>query len=108
MPILNSLLVSDKKEATFFDINLNVIYRTIGNIYATFDKEGYFKLLPFNSNFPEINKTNLFIANKLIRGKLKSLKNSSPLYLFSLIYPGNDINYPINIFDINLIYYNNV
>jgi len=107
LPVINTFLISDKKEATFFDINLVVIYRAIENIDTSIDRKGIFKLLPFNGNFPEINKTNFFIDNKLIKGELKSLKYTSPLYLYALIYPGNNINYPINMVDIYLIYYNN-
>ena len=101
LPIINTLLISDKKDATIFDINLIDIYKSVENIYTPFDREDKYKLIPFD--FPMINKTKFFTDNKLIKGELKSLENTSPLYLFNLIYPGNDVNYPLNMLEINLI-----
>lgn len=72
-------------------------------MHTPFVREGKYKLIPFD--FSIINKIKFFIDNKWIKGELKSLENASPLYLFSLIYPGNDVNYPLNMLEINLIHY---
>ena len=87
LPIIIALLISDNQEATIFDINFLDVYQSIKKKNISMIVRNKFKLIPIDDNFPIINKTKFFTDNNLIRGDLKSLENTSPLYLFRLYYP---------------------
>ena len=104
LPIITSLLISDKKYATIFDINEIDFYESEKKENNPFNYKH--RLIPFNENYEEINKINFFVDNKLIKGDLKLVKNDSCLYLFKLIYPGNNRDSPLKMKYLKLIYYN--
>jgi len=90
--IINQLIASEKYSPNIFDINkFSPLYK---DEYDYYYKKDFYKLSKIK--IPEyIKKSDFFEENELMKGKAPYYFRSESIYLFHLLYPGMDVQYPI-------------
>ena len=109
--IINQLYVSEKENATIFDIDKIFTQKDLRDLEKDkmenkTNKYNYFYNLSYTNDY--IIKSDFAKENNLIsKGEIPKYFNKSNLYLYHLVYPGNLKKYEITFRKIDFIRYNN-
>ena len=100
-PTIKRLIVSEKSSASIYDMNKIITYRNRFNeTPEKIDYENYYKMEHYK-NYSD-NKSFFFEENNLIKGYAPNWFTNESIYLYHLDYFGNDIDYPIHKYHINI------
>jgi len=94
--ILNHLYASELKYANIF--NINNLFLTPSSYIKPDNLMEYFFSLNELDYYPDIYKSDFFLENKLINGKIPEWFINTRINLFFSKYPGNLLEYPLNRF----------
>ena len=88
--IINKIYASEIEGATLFDVNKIFTQKDINNSERR-EGEKYFWLNRFSR---EINKSSFYLENNLTNYPLPDWFKDRKVYFYSLVYPGNLLDYP--------------
>lgn len=105
-PVIKRLIISEKPDASIYDINKIITYKNRNiETQQKIKYEEYYKLEHLKDeqyqNY-KYSKSTFFKENNLIKGYIPDWFEDETIYLYKLDYFGNNFNYPLHKYHINM------